>query len=85
MDDKSIISRLAEAIYLKRIQEDTPGSPDGDWKLAEIVFNFFESKDEKRDWWWNKDWEYYKWLYGLYCMLKGIEPTSEERLREAGY
>lgn len=85
MTNHEIISKLAETIYLRRINE--PESYNAyrcendvtDWKRTEDIFDFFESGENSRhtDFWWDYLWEDYKWLYPLYCKLKGI-PYDEK-------
>ena len=62
MNRQEIIAKIAEAFYLKRIQEQLRGDADSDWMWAEGCLKFFEEPPQYSDYFWNKKKEDYDWI-----------------------
>ena len=70
MERNDIIRKVAEAFYLKRMQEDLTGSADGDWRWAEVCVDFFDDPEPIRTDFWISQEKDYDWIEPLYKNLK---------------
>lgn len=71
MDRQEIISKLAEAYYLRRCQEEIDGCAQMDWYFAECAVKFFEQDKRPGEYWWEKDYEDFEFFEPLYNNLTG--------------
>ena len=70
MERNDIIRKVAEAFYLKRMQEDLTGCAEGDWRWAECCVDFFDDPEPIRTDFWMEREKDYDWIEPLYKTLK---------------